>query len=284
MNDQPVTDTTPAITEASATTTETDQPVQPVSPDTQTVQPDTTGSSESESFFDPTTVPDELKPAYKQMQAAFTKKTQALAEKSKETETLRARADAYTRYEKYVPIIDEMIGNPSQPQTSPEMAVLERQLKDQGYSDEAIELAKVMGNGLLNIFTQKQEAQRSQERLNSGIAEAEKLDPRLNDSTLVYQIDENEPATFGEIVARFASTDPRVRQDPVSATKRAIKTVEALIGKAKQDGKEELSASARGKAARFPQVTSSPQSAATANSALSIQEAATLAKQELGIH
>lgn len=47
------------------------------SDDRTTSGPDT--SSETESFFDPKTVPEELKPAYKQMQAAFTKRMQEAA-------------------------------------------------------------------------------------------------------------------------------------------------------------------------------------------------------------
>lgn len=44
-----------------------------------TTRDDATGPDE-DSFFDPTDLPDELKPAYKQMQAAFTRKTQGLKE------------------------------------------------------------------------------------------------------------------------------------------------------------------------------------------------------------
>lgn len=44
---------------------------------------------EKGNFFDPEKVPEELKPVYKQMQAAFTQKTQGVAELRKELENLR---------------------------------------------------------------------------------------------------------------------------------------------------------------------------------------------------
>lgn len=52
-----------------------------------------TTKATEESFFDPNTVPEELKPAYKQMQAAFTKKMQAIS-KSKD------KIIAYENFEK----------------------------------------------------------------------------------------------------------------------------------------------------------------------------------------
>ena len=44
----------------------------------------------TDSFFDPSALPDELKPAYKQMQAAYTKKTQELAKHRNKIETYDA--------------------------------------------------------------------------------------------------------------------------------------------------------------------------------------------------
>jgi len=45
-----------------------------------------------DTFFDPTGLPDELKPAYKQMQAAFTKKSQSIRQE-------RQKIDAYNAFE-----------------------------------------------------------------------------------------------------------------------------------------------------------------------------------------
>ena len=47
-------------------------------------------TTQEETFFDPTAVPEELKPAYKQMQAAFTKKAQSIAEQRKKVEAFDA--------------------------------------------------------------------------------------------------------------------------------------------------------------------------------------------------
>lgn len=224
------------------------------------------------------------------MQAAFTKKTQEIATERKAAQEYKTRAEAYSKYEKYVPIIEEMLGAQTAPQVSPEMVALERQLKDAGYSDEAIEMAKISGNFLLKTFAQQRQAEkqleeqtRASERFNSSVAEAEKLDPRLNDSSLVYQMEDGSQVTFGDLVATTAAADPEVHTNPVLATKRAIAKLDALVTRAKQEGKEELSASAKGKAQKFPSVSSSPQSATTTDSAPTIQEAAVLAKQQLGI-
>jgi hypothetical protein len=73
-------------------TTETGQPVDgsggdqttamaPAGGEGQSVEPGTTGSGPQpeDTFFDPKTVPEHLQPAYKQMQAAFTKKMQNIS-------------------------------------------------------------------------------------------------------------------------------------------------------------------------------------------------------------
>lgn len=283
-------DSTPATDPAASGTTTADtdnSQVQAESTSQETPTQETTGTDgqSEETFFDPNTVPEELKPAYKQMQAAFTKKTQEIAQARKESETLKSKAEAYTRYEKYVPILEEMLGANQQTATqeSPEMVLIEKKLRESGYSDEAIDLAKLTGNMLLDIFSKRQEATSQSQRLEQGLEKASQLDPRLNDKSIVYQMEGGEMVTFGDIVARYAATDPSAKTDPVIATQKAIKIVDTLIGKAKLEGKEELSASARGKAAKFPSVTSSPQSAASTNSAPTIREAAEEAKRELGI-
>ena len=57
--------------------------------DTQT-SPDAPAQSSDPSFFDPTQVPEDLKPAYKQMQAAFTKKMQGLSTEKQKIEAYNA--------------------------------------------------------------------------------------------------------------------------------------------------------------------------------------------------
>jgi len=240
------------------------------------------GQSQEETFFDPNAVPEELKPAYKQMQAAFTRKTQEIAQARKELEAIKARADAYAKYEPYVPIIEEMLSSQAQP-ASPELMALEQELRSKGYSDEAIDLMKSGAQVILNQLNQTRQAEREMQAIEVGINEAEKLDPRLNDQNLVYTLEDGSQMTFGEIVADLVTANPEWRSDPVGATKKAIAKVEALIGKAKTEGKEELSTLAKGKAQRFPPVSSSPRSAADGSQPKTIREAAALAEKQLGI-
>lgn len=241
--------------------------------------------SAEESFFDPNQVPDELKPAYKQMQAAFTKKTQEIANTKKEAEALRQKAEAYGRYEQYVPILEEMLKTPANAQQSnPEMAALEAELTKAGYSKEAIDLMKMGAGFVLNQVNQTQSQKEFQVRLETGVREAEKLDPRLTDTNLTYQTDDGRTLSFGDIVANIVKATPNWQQNPVQATRAAIKTVDALIGKAKTEGKQELSASAKAKAKQFPQINRSSQSAQSMEQApSSMREAAQLARDELGI-
>lgn len=235
-----------------------------------------------ESFFDPTQVPDELKPAYKQMQSAFTKKTQEIANARKEAEALKARADAYGRYEQYVPILEEMLKTPVSQQQNPEMAALEADLTKAGYSKEAIELMKMGAGFVLNQVNQTQAQKDFQTRFEGGVREAEKLDPRLADQSLTYQLDDGQTLSFGDIVSKIVMSTPSWQQNPVQATRAAIKTVDALIGKAKTEGKQELSASAKAKAQKFPQLNRSPQTAVSDTQPSSMREAAQLARDELG--
>lgn len=83
-------------TETPEASTSTDQPTQE---STSSEQPSgSAASDETPSFidnFDPKSLPDELVPAYKQMQGAFTKKTQAIAEERRSFEAIKRNADAY---------------------------------------------------------------------------------------------------------------------------------------------------------------------------------------------
>ena len=250
---------------------------EPVEDNSQTEAP---GQSEDEeSFFDPNSVPEELKPAYKQMQAAFTKKTQEIAQARKESEELKQRADAYSKYEQYIPIVEEMLANQRAKTQSPEMAALEARLREQGYGDDAIEMMKIGAEFTLNQFNQTQQ----NSWVESQITEAVKLDKRLSDKSLVYDVGGGQTATFGQIVQELVASNRDWVKNPVEATRQAIAKVDALIGKAKTEGKEELSASAKVKAAKFPSVSSSPQSTENTSAPLSIQDAYQEARKELGV-
>lgn len=271
------------VLETSATTesVEQDSSVQET-PQTDASQ-QTTDATAEESFFDPKTVPPELVPAYKQMQAAFTKKTQAIAEERKNAEALKAKAEQFSKYEHLVPVLEEMFTKQQETQTNPKLEALKSQLKSKGYSDEAIDLAILGASFTLQQFQEQTTSEREAERLNTQIDQASKLDPRLMDANLKYSLGDGSEVTFGTIVEQYVSADPNWRKDPIAATKKAIAVVDALIGKAKTQGKEELSNSARTKARQFPTATSSPQSAVDSSQPMTIQEAAKQARLEMNI-
>ena len=264
---------------------------------------DTTGTSEQttttanqtdqETFFDPNSVPEELVPAYKQMQAAFTKKTQSIAEERKQAAELKAKAEAYAKYEKYTPILEEMFAseNQVQSQSTAELAALEDQLRREGYSEEAIQMMKIGAQFTLNQFNQKELAKQKEAEQKQFITdttarvnEAAKLDSRLTDENLKYQTEDGDTFTFGEMVESIVARNPKWYEDPVAATKKAIKIVDAMIGQAKTEGKTELSNLAHNKAKKFPNVSSSPQDATRSDGRYkSLSEAGKEAMKELGI-
>lgn len=232
-----------------------------------------TDQGDEDSFFDPNTVPEELKPAYKQMQAAFTKKTQEIAQARKEAEAIRQRAEAYDKVSPYIPLIEEMAAMQKTSQETPEMKALETKLRAAGYNDEVVEMMKLGAQFTLDQFNQTQNVKDTQRFVTGKIDEASNLDPRLNDTSLVYQTDDGEKVTYGQMVEEMVAADPRWMKDPVAATKRAIKKIDALTGKAKIEGKQELSAKAKTNAAKFPTTSSSPQGAVDKSQPKTIHEA-----------
>lgn len=238
-----------------------------------------------ESFFDPNLVPEELKPAYKQMQGAFTKKTQEIAAIRKEYDALKGKSSNWSKYEQYVPILEEMLKGGSQNQEPAEIKVLGEQLKKEGYTDEAIKLAKINAQWMLNMQQQKTNAEAREkeiQRINSDIDKAGQLDQRLTDPKLVYDFGDGKQ-TFGQIVETIVNGMKDWRKDPITSTRKAIAIVDALIGKAKVEGKQELSDSASNKAKKYPSQSSSPQSSADTSSPMTFKEAAAKAARELGI-
>lgn len=258
--------------------------VQVTGDDTTGEQTSTQGQTKEDNFFDPKQVPEELMPAYKSMQSAFTKKTQEIANFKKDAEGWKTKAENYGKYEQYIPIIEEMLSSKDQGQgENSEMVALEQKLRGEGYSEEAVQMMKIGAGFILNQFNQTQESQKQSVAIETGITEAEKVDPRLNDENLTYQMQDGKTVRFGEIVANLTISNPDWAKDPVGATKNAIAIVDAMLGRAKTEGKEELSNSAKTKSRRFPNLSSSPQSAAGNENPSSIHEAAAQAKKELGI-
>jgi hypothetical protein len=276
---------TAQVTESSTETSTTEPTTQDTANDqtAQAGQADQKGQSE-DSFFDPTQVPEELQPVYKGMQAAYTKKTQEVATLRKEAEGWKTKAESYDKYERYIPIVEEMLSSDkAETKQGPEIVALETELRKQGYSDEAINMMKIGAQTILNQFNQSRQTEKEQEVLEKGIAEAEQVDPRLNDESLVYKTDDGKTVTFGEMVSKLVFSDPNWQKHPVEATRAAIKNIDALIGQAKTQGKQELSDQAKVKAGKFPSVTSSPQSAAGDSQPKTVHEAAAEAKKELGL-
>jgi len=265
-------------TEISTTDVSTDDSLQP---DT-SADVESQGQSGEDSFFDPNSLSEELLPAYKQMQGAWTKKTQELAQQRKEVEAYKAKADAFSRYEQYIPVLDEMLA-PKQPQSSPELVALESQLKGAGYSDEAIEMMKMGAQFTLNQFNQTRQQEAEQTRVSSQVEQAEKLDSRLNDPNLIYSLPDGSQSTFAEIVAGITQSQPNWNRDIVSATKRSIQIVDAMVNSAKVDGKRELSEAAKAKGVRFSPTNSSPQGAAQSGSNMTMAQAAEAARKQLGM-
>lgn len=279
-------DTTPAVeSEAPAEVSTTqDQNIQPVQAETETAQQTGEQGQSEDSFFDPKQVPEELMPAYKSMQAAFTKKTQEIADVRKNSEQWKEQAEKYAKYEPLIPVVEEMLSSKSVAAQNPEILQLKQSLKEQGYNDDAIELIVAGSQFTLDQFNKRQQAQVQEQQFNTAVDQAESLDPRLNDEKSVYQGEDGQTYSFGQIVSEFVLATPNWQADPVKATKAAIAKVDALIGTAKKQGKEELSGAARQKATKFPQDSSSPHSAASNAQPMSVREAAAQAKAELGIN
>lgn len=272
-----------AVSDAPSTTEITTPTDATIESDSGAPNEDVQGQSE-DSFFDPTTIPDELKPAYKQMQGAFTKKTQEIANVRKEHEALMQEKQQWDKYQQYIPVLDEML-TPSQPQTQGELNNLKQQLAQAGYSDEAIEMMTIGAQFVLNQFQGEKQRElqvQEQTRQEQSIAEAEKLDPRLSDETASYQLEDGSKVSFAEIVAGIVHTTPNWRKDIVGSTKRAIAVVDAMTQRARLEGKEELSTSARTKANRFPTSATSPQSSISDSQPMSIREAWKQAQAEQG--
>ena len=71
--------------------TDTGSPETESGPDDTAGQQADAGQPTEDHFFDPNNVPEELKPAYKQMQADYTRKTQSVAEQRRRSSARKPR-------------------------------------------------------------------------------------------------------------------------------------------------------------------------------------------------
>lgn len=263
------TQNTAPVAEITPEAVSTEPQVQDTQSEVSSQQADTTTQN-----FDPNQLTDpNLQAAYKSMQADYTRKMQ-------EFSTQRQQFEQAVK--QYQPIIEALQGNQSQQQQSPELQGLESQMREAGYDNDSIKAMKMGADFILKHFNQQQAETQEVNRISSGIEKAGSVDPRLNDPKLTYDYGEGK-ATFGQIVEEIVAADPNWRQDPVAATQKAVKKVDAMINSAKQTGKEELSQQAKQKAQAFPQTNSSPQGAVDTGGIRSVEDAAKLALKQLGI-
>lgn len=238
----PQTDTEGTETEGLDETQTTDQPE---------------GESESEDqFFDPTNIPQELVPAYKQMQAAFTKKTQEIASKRKELEYLDNARPVLERL--YAPenkwLYDVLAGAGNQ---APQQA-------QSPYPTDPIAYAEWV-----------KEQTKAELARDADFKEAENSDPRLN----------SDP-TFQSMALGIVNNNPDYQAGKISAaeaTKQAVMTIDQFYGQAKKEGKIELSQATSDKAKKYASPKGSEASVVSDGSPKNMHEAAKQAMEELGI-
>lgn len=205
---------------------------------------------QEETFFDPNTVPEELKPAYKQMQSAFTKKTQEIAESRK----------ALENFERYKPLIEKL----NDPQNAYLRQVLEGKVAPQGpqYPTDPIEYAKWVENQAVQRMKVEQDRQ-----------QAAKVDPRLN-----------EDPVFSNMVLGIVNNNPDYLNGKVSAveaTTQAVKAVDEMVSSAKKSGKAELTKQATQKANKYVAPKGTRSGTVNKKMPKTMQEAAEMAREQI---
>ena len=229
--------------------------------ETEVVETEETGQTETESeegtseesFFDPNSVPEELKPAYKQMQSAFTKKTQGIAEARKSLEN----------FESYRPLIEKL----SDPRNAYLRNILEgnqpaQQEQSQPYPTDPMEYAKWVQDQTVERMAADQDRR-----------EASKVDPRLDTDK-----------TFTNMILGIVSNNQEYSQGKISAveaTKQAVKAVDEMIVNAKKSGKAELSEQASNKAKKYASPKGTGAGTVNTKSPQSMQEAADMALEQI---
>lgn len=214
------------------------------------------GESETDSsgFTDPSKIPPELLPIYKQMQADYTTKTQEIAALKKNQQFLDSTKGLIQKL--YDPsnkeVLDKLMGN-----------------QEQQYPTDPVKYAEWIQQ---NTLKQMQEMMAQQEDYRK----AESVDPRLSSD-----------ANFQQIILGLVSTNPDFVNRSITAeeaTRRAVKFFDDQINTAKKVGKTELSEQAVKKSSKFSATTNGKPSSVGGNGAVSIHDAAKLAMEELGIN
>lgn len=196
--------------------------------------------------FDPKTLAPELQPAYKQMQADYTRKTQEIAE-------IRRNAEEYTRNAnliKYLAnnpdIAERVLAGDFVQQETVEESDPEIPTDPMAYAEWVKAMAK---EEILGEIRAEQEQVNHQRQIDSQIAEAEKIDPRLSDPS---------QEDFQQIIAGMVLADEAVSSGTktyAQATKEAVARYDARL---KQHVESEMARlSSEAKAKRNPAVVPS---------------------------
>lgn len=196
--------------------------------DTEQSGPDESGESFA-SDFNPEELPDELKPAYKKMQADYTRKTQAIAERGKELE----------RLQRFSPLIDRVLSNPQllaqvtgqpQGQVQPGQPETEEEIPD-----DPKEYAEWVKNNTVQEIqqqlAQRERAQVERAKRIQDFKQAEQVDPRLN-----------EDPKFQSVILGLVRTNQDFQNGRISATeatKQAVADYDAQIEQIKKSAQEE---------------------------------------------
>lgn len=192
-------------------------------------------------------------------QSDYTKKTQEIAEIKREHEQLLAER-SQPKEEKVTPNPDEF-----------------------EYPDDPKEFGKTVEeravNKALEIFRKEQEAkyaeQAQEQRLNSDIAESEKLDPRLtSDESFAKQI-------AGLLQVNFAQAIQNGEMSVIEATKRSLEMHKQYEDSMRQKLMDEMNVKAKSKTMAIPSSKGSPLGTATKGGKMSVREAAQLAEEQI---
>lgn len=231
------------------------------------------------SNIDPNTLPPELKAFHQGLQSDYTKKMQEIS----------AVKDKYSKYENFLPIWDEMLSPAKQadpnaaPKASPIADAITKQLAEAGYNQESIDFA----NMLVSQITKAQEADKQQvqtqqyvDTKTKEVEEAYKLDARLTDQNLKYNVNGQE-VTFGSLVEKIVLSDSNWHKDVNGSIKNAVAYLDAIANAGKTQGKQELSQQARDKSGKFTPVNSSPQAAVNNDQPMTVRDAFLKAREQM---
>ena len=190
-----------------------------------------TGGTADESFFDPQSIPDELQPAYKQMQGAWTKKMQEVSANQK-------KIDAYNSFEQ----------NP--------MDTLKQLSQQYGYSLVQGEQPKAQNGENLEFESWEQVIQTAEEKAEQRILK--KLEPLIGKVSELQQqntesyLDNNysDWRMYEDKMVDIVKQHPTLAKDPdmlyemaipknirqARATKSALSTIQSQAGAAQVSG------------------------------------------------